>query len=101
MDPWIVLPGLVLVAIVFVMLPVGLAVFRHYSRPKMIRCPVTGEDAAIQVDAGDAGVRAALGQERLEILDCSRWPEERCAQACLVETMETMREAPTAVAVRG
>jgi hypothetical protein len=98
MNPWIVLPGLVVVAVVFVMLPVGLAVFRHYSRPKVIRCPVTGDEAAIQIDADGAAVRAALGQERLEVLDCSAWPQERCAQRCVIDAIETMREEPTGVA---
>ncbi|MBI4638891.1 MAG: hypothetical protein HY727_21350 [Candidatus Rokubacteria bacterium] len=83
MNPWIVLPTLAVLAVVFVMLPVGLAVYASYGRQKLVRCPETGGQAAVAVDRYRAGLGAALGTRLTRIRACSLWPgRQGCGQAC-------------------
>ncbi len=83
MDLTFVLPGLVLVAALFVFLPVSATVFRHFLSGKQVTCPVTHRDAAVSVAAGRAAVGAVLGHEMLRIEGCSLWGDDRhCAEAC-------------------
>lgn len=101
MNPWIVLPQIVVLAVVFVMLPVGAAVYAQYRRRKLTRCPVTGGDVVIRVDAAQAGLNAALGRRRLSIAECSLWPARQgCGQVCLTVSAETMPDAPAVTAPR-
>lgn len=83
MNPWVVVPALALVAVVYVLLPVGLAMSAHYRRPKVVRCPLTDAEAAIAV--GRTGLAEALGRRSLRrVSSCSLWPERReCNRACL------------------
>jgi hypothetical protein len=83
MDLWLVVPGLVLLSLLYVVLPVAYAMASHYRRPKLVRCPLAREDAAIQV--GRAGAAEALGRRALRRVEaCSLWPERRaCLQSCL------------------
>ena len=84
MNPLIVLPTIIGLSVVYVMLPVGLAVFSRYRRRKFLRCPEAQTGAQIQVDARRAGLSAAFGRPSLRVATCSLWPERRrCGQACL------------------
>lgn len=83
MNPWIVLLGLVLVALVYVVAPVGAAAFCKYRRPWRLRCPRAGQEAQIRVDATKAAVAAVLGRGA-GIERCSLWPALRgCREECL------------------
>lgn len=54
--------------------------------PKLITCPETHAPAAVKVALGRAGLAAIAGKERIELCQCSRWPERAgCDQACLPE----------------
>ena len=80
-----VLLGVIILAVVFVMLPVGFAVYATWRRPRQLRCPVTERDTAVGVDAQAAGVAAAFGGGSLSVRDCSLWPENSgCGQECLL-----------------
>lgn len=80
-----VLLGMIVLAIVYVMLPVGFAVFAASRRPRWLRCPVTERDALAGVDAYGAGVAAAFGGNSLRVRECSLWPENSgCGQECLL-----------------
>ena len=60
------------------------SVFARYRRPRVVRCPETGEPARVQIDAPRAAASAIPGPPELHVAECSRWPERRrCAQACL------------------
>lgn len=51
---------------------------------RLIACPENQQPAAVDVDAARAAVTAAFGERRLQLRDCSRWPEmEGCGQECL------------------
>ena len=99
MDPWIVLPVLALLAVLFVMVPVGLAVWARYAGRKLTRCPVSKREAIIEVDATRAGLAAAFGRRAVRLTACSLLPERwACARGCLGEETEALRDAPNAAA---
>ena len=53
-------------------------------RPMRLRCPVTERDAAVQVDAYEAGVAEAFGTSSVRVRSCSLWPENAgCGETCL------------------
>lgn len=84
MNPWIVLPAIVVVGVVYVMLPIGLNAFVRYRRRKLLLCPVARDPARIQVNARRAGVSAAFGHPSLRVMSCSLWPERNgCGRECV------------------
>jgi hypothetical protein len=95
MNPWPVLLAMVVLAVLYVMVPVGLAMASSYRRPKLLRCPLTKADAAVVV--GRSGLAEALGARSLRrIASCSLWPQRGCVQACRRLDEESMREVSTA-----
>jgi nucleotide-binding universal stress UspA family protein len=107
MDPWIVLPALVVLAVVFVMAPVGALTFAHWRRPWRLTCPRTGTEAQIQVAATRAAVAAVLGRGEPSIARCSLRPRILdCREECLalpVGELRRMRrgEAPPRASTPG
>jgi hypothetical protein len=95
MNPWMILVGLVLIAVVFVALPVGLSMSTRYRRWKIVPCPATYRPAAILV--GRAGLAEALGIRALrQVRACSLWPERcGCARRCLALPEDAIHDAPT------
>jgi len=94
MNPWIVLPAIIALSIIYVMLPMGLSTFFHYRRKKLVRCPLAGESVQLQIDARRAGFSAALGHPSLRVTSCSNWPDwSECTQDCLRLPGEELREA--------
>lgn len=73
----------------------GLA-FAKFRGQRIVSCPETHQPAAIQVTAGKAALKAAVGGEALDVCACSRWPEKQdCPQDCLAQ----VQEAPAACLV--
>jgi hypothetical protein len=84
MNPWIVLPSLAVVALVFVLIPVALAVYSRFRAPSRVPCPVEHAEARIQVDPGAAARAELLGRPHLTVVGCSFWPTRAgCAQRCV------------------
>ncbi len=84
MNLWLILLGIVVLAGLYVVLPVAATTFSHYRRPWRLRCPNEGATAQIRVDATRAAIGEALGRPALEVARCSLWPRLRlCPQACL------------------
>lgn len=84
MNPWVVLLALVVLAVVFVVVPVGVATFAHWRRPLRLTCPRAGTEAQIRVTATRAAVAAVLGRGAPGIERCSLWPTLRgCREECL------------------
>jgi len=92
MNAWVVIVGVVLVAALYVALPVGLAMSARYRRQKLVDCPVGYRPATILV--GRAGLAEATGIRALRrIRYCSLWPTRRpCARRCLDLRDERFRE---------
>ena len=83
MNPWLILLALIVIALVFVVIPVGLAAYRQWRRPWRFTCPRAGMTAQIQVDAARASFAEVLGGKP-EIDRCTLWPELLgCQQGCL------------------
>ena len=84
MNPWIILLGLVLVALVYVVAPVGAAALANYRRPWRLKCPRAGTEAQIKVNALRAAVTEVLGRGVPCIERCSLWPAQKgCREECL------------------
>lgn len=74
---------LLLGALYFVGAPV-LGAFIKYRGKRVVMCPETRKTVAVEVNAPLAAVSAAVGEPRLRLSDCTRWPERRdCGQECL------------------
>lgn len=82
--PWIVLAAIVGVGLVYVLLPTVLEAFLRFRAKRQIRCPETGTEAAVGVDARLAAVTEPFGSPLLRVRSCSFWPErDGCAQTCV------------------
>ncbi len=92
MNPWLILLGLVLVALVYVAVPVGTATLANYRRPWRLKCPRAGTEAQIKINALWAAVTEVLGRGRPTIERCSLWPAQRgCREECLALPPEALR----------
>lgn len=92
MNPWIVLLALVLVALVYVVAPVGAAALASYRRPWRLKCPRAGTEAQIKVNELWAAVTEVLGHGTPRIERCSLWPAQRgCREECLALPPEALR----------
>lgn len=86
-------PLLVVIAVLAAL--VGIIVFRifpvieayfEYRGKRLIVCPETGHTAAVNVAPGRAAASAIFGEPKLQLNQCSRWPERQdCGQECLVQ----------------
>ncbi|MBI3635694.1 MAG: hypothetical protein HY216_05665, partial [Candidatus Rokubacteria bacterium] len=85
MQPWSVLAGLVLVAALFVLVPVATATFSRFRGAWRVRCPEEDAEARITLDAGAAARGEILGRaDATTVVRCSSWPERQgCRQTCL------------------
>lgn len=82
--PWVVIAAIVGVGAWYALLPVVADTFRRFRTKKSLRCPVTGGEAEVGVDAGRAALTSAFGRALLRVKNCSLWPERKgCAQDCL------------------
>ncbi len=94
MNPWIVIAGVVVIAVVYVVLPVGLSMSGRFRGWKIVTCPTAYRPTAILV--GRAGLAEALGVRSLRrIRGCSLWPERSgCDRRCLALPDDRLHEAP-------
>lgn len=100
MNALTLIPALVLIAVLYVLVPVAAAVFAHYRNGTRLRCPVTDRNALVLVDARRAAVGEVFGRPSLQAKSCSLWPEQRgCAQACLTGAEHEWRAPDRGVAV--
>jgi hypothetical protein len=82
-DPWSVLGGLAVLAVLFVLAPVTGSVYLHFRSPRWLRCPETRQPAAVAVDARHAAWTAAFRRPLLRVRSCTLWPQRAgCAQRC-------------------
>lgn len=94
MNPWIVLLGLVVVALVFVVVPVGASAFAAWRRPIRLTCPRTGTEAQVSVPALAAAVASLFGRDA-GVERCSLWHAVRdCREECLALSEASRRPVP-------
>lgn len=83
-GPWLVLAAIVGISVVYVLLPVFFSVFAQFRAKRQLRCPETGMDVEVGVDATRAGLTGVFGRPRLRVKSCAFWPERSaCGQGCL------------------
>jgi hypothetical protein len=84
MNPTIVIPLLVAIAVVFVILPVAFGAYRYYRAPRIVRCPRLRAKATVTVDPRQAARAAITGSEELSATACSQLlGRPRCRTECL------------------
>ncbi len=82
-----------LLAVLVIKVLRGATFYRRFQGRRLVTCPETRKPAAVTLDASRAAVSAALGEARLRIQECSRWPapkpdkgeRRRCGQHCLAQ----------------
>jgi hypothetical protein len=83
-GPWTLLVAILGMSFVYVLAPIVAGVFARYRRPRLTRCPETGEAVVLRIDARHAAATSVPGPPELRVMACSRWPErEGCDQACV------------------
>jgi hypothetical protein len=86
-TPLIVIAAVMALAMLYVLTPVAADAFFRYRARRVLRCPETGKEAEVSVDARRAAFTSALGKTLLRVKDCSLWPERKgCRQDCLKAT---------------
>jgi hypothetical protein len=83
------------VLVVLSFLLVGVAIFAGdfllarwaFGAPRVVRCPATSRPAAVRLESFRAAIARTLGREpKMELADCSRWPEaQSCARGCMAD----------------
>jgi nucleotide-binding universal stress UspA family protein len=94
MNPLIVVLGLVVVALLFVAVPVGVTAFASWRRPVRLTCPRAGEEAQLRVVPLAAAAAALLGR-RPRVERCSN-PNfvHGCREGCLALPEASRRPVP-------
>jgi hypothetical protein len=81
---WMALPWIVAAAVLIVIAPVVTTVYLRYRKRQTVRCPQTGTDATVEVDARHAARTAFPGPPDVRVKTCSHWPDlEGCDEACV------------------
>lgn len=90
---YILLTALVIVVVfAFLALRRGVQAYLKFRGQRLVSCPETHHPAAVRVAAAKVGLEALVGTERLELSQCSRWPERQdCPQDCLAQIEEAPR----------
>ena len=90
-TPLVLIAAILMLALVFVLLPVALDTYRRFSHRKVITCPETHELTEVTLKARRAGLMATFGKESLlRVKSCTLWPKKKgCAEACVKENWPT------------
>jgi hypothetical protein len=65
---------------------ITLSAYLRFRGTRIVTCPETHDTVAVEVNAGRAALTALLGERRLRLQDCTRWPERQgCGQECLAQ----------------
>jgi nucleotide-binding universal stress UspA family protein len=94
MNPWMILLGLAVVALVFVLVPVGASAFAAWRRPVRLTCPRTRTEAQVRVPALAAAIASLFGRDAA-VERCSLWHAVLdCREECLALPGASRRPVP-------
>ncbi len=80
----VVIVAIAALGALYVLFPLAADTFSRYRSRRTLKCPETGEEAEVQIDASRAAWGAVLGKTLLRVKDCSLWPERKgCGKECL------------------
>ena len=83
--------------VVYVLVKIGFGTYRKYRGVRVVTCPESLRSVAVKIKAGHAAAWSLIGKPKLELKDCSRWPERRnCGQQCISD----IERAPEACLLR-
>ena len=58
----------------------------QFRGKRLVKCPETHKTVAVELDAKGAAREAFAHKPRLQLSECTRWPERKdCGQECLAE----------------
>ncbi len=76
--------AILLIAGVYVLLPVMVSQYAEYAKPRDVICPHGSEPAVVTINAPYAALSSAIGAKSLRLAGCSRWPQQSgCDRSCL------------------
>ena len=85
--PWITLPAMAALALVYVVAPIMAEAFFRFRGKRTVRCPETGLTAEVAIDARHAALSAVPGPPKVRVAACSLWPDRAgCAQRCAAQS---------------
>ncbi len=83
-HPWIVVIAVLAIAALYVLVPVVADFYRRYRESRALRCPETGQQVEVGIDASHVALTSAFGRPKIRVKSCSHWPERKgCEQECL------------------
>lgn len=69
-----------------VVISVAVRTYTRLRGPRIVSCPATGGQVAVEIDTRKAAMASISGDARLQLRNCSLWPERRdCEQMCCRE----------------
>lgn len=80
--------GVLAIGIVWLLMRVDAATRQmlKYRGRMLVTCPETRKPAAVKIATARAGLRAFFGKSKVDLSDCSRWPERAdCQQDCICQ----------------
>jgi hypothetical protein len=84
MGPLLLLSAIVVTGVLYVLVPTVADAARRFRGPRVVRCPSTHGPVNVELDTMHAAVTSLIGEPRLRIARCARWPEcAHCDQGCL------------------
>ena len=82
MDPAIVIPAIIAIAVLYLLMPTLVFGTQAASHPKTVECPETKDFVQVDVDPLIC-VKRMFADGPQEVVNCSRWPESAdCDRAC-------------------
>jgi hypothetical protein len=82
MDPEVVIPAVLAIALVYVVAPCAVVAALAARRARTVTCPETAGPALVKLDPKRA-VRAVFSNLGPRVVDCARWPERAgCERGC-------------------
>lgn len=82
-SPLFLIAAILGLAVVYVVPAVMLEAYSRYCGATDLDCPDTHQAATIRINARHAALTSALGRPKVQVVDCSLWPERKsCDQGC-------------------
>ncbi|HYB53878.1 MAG TPA: hypothetical protein VEG84_08430 [Thermoanaerobaculia bacterium] len=86
MDRLFILFGIAFLLSLIPLTFLGLRAYRRYRGKRVVVCPETRAPVAVELDAARAAASDLLGDAKLRLQACTRWPERQdCGQECLAQ----------------
>jgi uncharacterized protein DUF1761 len=84
---------LVIGACIILLMPLllGYEFYQRYRGARVVTCPGTHQQVAVEFDAFHAAVTRLAGEPHLRLAECTRWPEHRdCLEECLPQARQVV-----------